>query len=110
MRRVILASAGTHGDVFPFVALGRALRSRGNRVTLAVNEQYRQLAIDQGFEFAALVSEEETREFLSDPDLWHPVKYGLVGALGACALLNASMSYSLSLPMMGMLCSLHHLA
>ena len=80
MRHVILAAAGTHGDVFPFVALGRALRSRGNRVTLAVNEQYRQLAIDQGFEFAALVSNEETLEFLSDPDLWHPVKCGLVGA------------------------------
>ena len=80
MRHVILASAGTHGDVFPFVALGRVLRSRGNRVTLAANEQYRQLAIDHGCEFAALVSSEETLEFLSDPDLWHPVKCGLVGA------------------------------
>ena len=57
-----------------------ALRSRGNRVTLAVNEQFRQLALDCGFQFVALVSEDETLEFLSDPDLWHPIKCGLVGA------------------------------
>ncbi len=80
MSHVILASAGTHGDVLPFVALGVALRSRGNRVTLAVNEHFRPMALDKGFEFVALVSEEETRQFLSDPDLWHPVKCGLVGA------------------------------
>ena len=80
MRHVILASVGSHGDVFPFIAFGRALRSRGNRVTLAANEPYRQLAIEQQFEFAALVSNEDTQAFLSDPDLWHPVRCGLVGA------------------------------
>ena len=88
MRHVILASAGTYGDVFPFVALGSALRSRGNRITLAANEQYRQLATDHGFEFAALVSDEETLEFLSDPHLWHPVKCGLVGARWAVRCLH----------------------
>ena len=77
MRHVILASVGSHGDVFPFIALGRALRSRGNRVTLAANEPYRQLAIEQQFEFAALVSNEDTQAFFSDPDLWHPVRCGL---------------------------------
>lgn len=80
MSHVVLASAGTHGDVLPFVALGIVLRSRGIRVTLASNEQFRQLALDNGFEFVALVSEEETLKFLSEPDLWHPVKCGLVGA------------------------------
>ena len=80
MKHVVLASIGTHGDVFPFVALGRALRARGNRVTLAVNERYRPLAVESDLEFAALVSEKETQEFLSDPDLWHPVKCGLMGA------------------------------
>lgn len=80
MRHFILASAGTHGDVFPFVALGIALRARGHRVTLAVNEPHRQMAIDHGFQFVPLVSETETNEFLAAPDLWHPVKCGMVGA------------------------------
>lgn len=80
MPHVIVASTGTHGDVFPYVALGRALRSRGHRVTLAANESYRQLALDCGLEFAALVSERDEHEFLSDPDVWHPWKSALLGA------------------------------
>jgi rhamnosyltransferase subunit B len=80
VRHVILATVGSHGDVFPFVALGRALRARGNRITLAANEPYRELAIEQQFEFAALVSHEETQAFFSEPDLWHPLRCGLVGA------------------------------
>ena len=80
MRHVILVSAGTHGDVFPFVALGRTLRARGNRVTLAANECYRPFALEYGLEFSELVSDEATLEFLADPDIWHPVKCGAVGA------------------------------
>ncbi len=80
MRHFLLISAGTHGDVFPFVALGHVLRSRGHRVTLAVNERYGPLAGDAGFGFVPLMTEQETHEFLDDPDLWHPVKSALVGA------------------------------
>ena len=34
----ILVSMGTDGDVFPFVAFGAKLYSRGHRVTLVANE------------------------------------------------------------------------
>jgi rhamnosyltransferase subunit B len=70
----ILVSTGTDGDVFPFIGLGAELRRRGHRVTLVVNEHYGPTARRLGLEFRALVSDEETRAFLSDPDLWHPIK------------------------------------
>ena len=87
MPHMILASAGTHGDVFPYVALGRELLRRGHRVTLAVNEGYQELANQLGFEFAALISEDETQALLQNPDVWHPVKCGVVGARWGASVL-----------------------
>ncbi|MFV0445278.1 MAG: glycosyltransferase [Planctomycetaceae bacterium] len=80
MSHIILASVGTHGDVLPYVALGIACKARGHRVTLAANESYAPLAREHGLEFAALVSNAETDELLDDPNLWHPIKSGLLGA------------------------------
>lgn len=80
MTHFILASAGTHGDVFPYIALGLQLRDRGHRVTLAVNESYQDLAEELGLEFAALMSEEDTQRLISNPDIWHPVKSAIIGA------------------------------
>src|SRR5262249_35692392 len=76
----ILVCAGTDGDVFPYVALGARLLARGHRVTLTANESYEKLAAEHGFAFEALVSDAETQELLTDPDLWHPLKCGRVGA------------------------------
>lgn len=38
MSRIVLGTIGTQGDLVPFVGLGRALRSRGHDVVVAVNE------------------------------------------------------------------------
>jgi rhamnosyltransferase subunit B len=76
----ILVSIGTDGDIFPYIALGTRLRSRGHRVTLASCEQYRALAVELGFSFCSLVSNEEMHEVLANADFWHPVKSGIVGA------------------------------
>ena len=70
----ILASIGTDGDVYPFVALGAVLRRRGYRVTMVANEPFRPVAAEHDLEFAALISAEETHEVLSHPDFWHPLK------------------------------------
>jgi UDP:flavonoid glycosyltransferase YjiC (YdhE family) len=75
----VLASIGTDGDVVPYVGLGVRLRARGHRVTLATNEHYRARAAELGFDFRPLVTEDEFRRFLGDPDLWHPLKSALVG-------------------------------
>lgn len=80
MAHFILSSAGTHGDVFPYIALGKALRQRGNRVTLAVPEGYGPLVNNLGMEFASIVSDEEINSFLDNPDVWHPLKSALLGA------------------------------
>ena len=70
----ILATIGTDGDVFPYFGLGAKLRARGHRVTLATHESYRARAEAHGFAFRPLVTEEETRVFLNNPDVWHPLK------------------------------------
>jgi rhamnosyltransferase subunit B len=84
---VILASIGTDGDVFPYLGLGAALRSRGHRVTLVASEDYRKKAQEAGISFAALASESENAELLGNPDFWHPLKGPMVGAKWGSALL-----------------------
>ncbi len=78
--KILLASIGTGGDVFPFLGLGRALIQNGHQVAIASNENFRSIAEAEGMEFGCLMSREATDAFLSDPDLWHPLKCAIVGA------------------------------
>jgi rhamnosyltransferase subunit B len=45
----LLVPFGSHGDVHPFLALGRALRARGHRVTLLINGYFGPLVRRLGF-------------------------------------------------------------
>ncbi|HET6250615.1 MAG TPA: nucleotide disphospho-sugar-binding domain-containing protein [Tepidisphaeraceae bacterium] len=76
----IFASLGTDGDIFPYLALGVVLRRRGHRVTAVFSEEYRSRTVGLGLEFRALVSAEENRELFDNPDFWHPLKGGKIGA------------------------------
>lgn len=76
----ILATIGTDGDVFPYLGLGAALRRRGHRVTLASPETYRSRANALGLEFCSLVTQADVERMLADPDLWHPLRSGLMMA------------------------------
>jgi rhamnosyltransferase subunit B len=83
----VIASVGTDGDVFPFIGLGDRLRARGHRVTLVSNAHYQPLAAAHGLGFRAMVSDEDTHAFISNPDLWHPLKGpGFVARWGASLL------------------------
>jgi UDP:flavonoid glycosyltransferase YjiC (YdhE family) len=78
--RAIVISVGSDGDVFPFIGLGRKLRSRGHRITLVTNEGYRSRAGENGFDFHPLYSKEESEELFANPNLWHPIHSAFVGA------------------------------
>ena len=85
---VILATVGTDGDVFPYVGLGRVLRARGHQVTLAAPETYRARAAATRLEFAPLTTAEEVRRMLADPDMWHPLKSGVMMARWGAPMLR----------------------
>lgn len=77
---IILSTMGTDGDVFPYIGLGIELRKRGHRVTLVASANYADAAQKNGLEFRALLSAADMHRLLSDPDFWHPIKGGAVGA------------------------------
>src|SRR5947208_3156634 len=73
--RVLLAPAGSHGDVHPFVGLGLALKARGHEVHLITAEPFGPLAERARFDsFAPTATADEFESFTRDPELWHPVR------------------------------------
>ncbi len=69
---IFLLPVGSHGDVHPFVGVGRALRERGHTITLIANEIYEPLARAQNFQFVECGSADDFQMMTRDPDLWHP--------------------------------------
>lgn len=49
--RVLIISYGTHGDIRPYVALGKALKERGHCVALCVNHRFEALVLQNGLEY-----------------------------------------------------------
>lgn len=58
-RRVLLTPVGSHGDVLPFLALGRTLAARGHEVILLAAAPFAGAAARAGLGFEATASEEE---------------------------------------------------
>src|SRR5439155_18493884 len=67
---VLLIALGSHGDVHPFVGVGRRLRQRGHHVAVAANEYFKPLIDHAELEFLQLGTAEEYRALATDPDLW----------------------------------------
>lgn len=83
-RPIVLATVGTDGDIYPFLNLGRTLRARGHRVTLASHEHFRGAATESGLGFCPLVTSEETEALLTQEGMWHPLRGPLIlGKWGA---------------------------
>ncbi len=96
MPRVLLFTAGTEGDVRPFVRIGEALLARGYRVILITHSVFDQLALKAGLEFVAIdtpgeyerMAIEVQKELSSPTDLLrqyqeynlskYPLKYALI--------------------------------
>eukprot|EP00951_Prasinocladus_malaysianus_P035552 scaffold367261_cov44-Prasinocladus_malaysianus.AAC.2 len=63
---ICLMVVGTHGDVAPFCALGKALKAEGHRVRVATHAPYRKLVVeDSGLEYYPLAGDPgELSEFM----------------------------------------------
>jgi len=72
--KILLAPVGSHGDVHPFIAIGRTMQQRGHEVVLITSEPFRELAERQGFGFAPTGTADDYEALIHDPDLWHPTK------------------------------------
>ena len=51
---VLLPTLGSAGDIYPVLALGRALVVRGHRAVVVANDHYQGLAAAMGLDFIAL--------------------------------------------------------
>lgn len=71
---ILLHPVGSHGDVHPFIGIGKALLARGHAVTLVTLDPFRSLAERNGLAFAATGSDEDYQRAMRDPDLWKPGK------------------------------------
>lgn len=71
---VLLITVGSAGDVHPFVGIGRALKERGHRVTVATNDYFEPVAREAGLEFIGTSPREAYLSMVSNPDIWHPLK------------------------------------
>ena len=53
-KKIVLSTLGSHGDIHPFIALGKALQSRGYAPVLATTDLYRDMAEREGLAFFAV--------------------------------------------------------
>jgi len=72
LRHVILCPVGSAGDVHPLLGLGRILRQRGVRVTVATAGYFRRQAEEEGLEFLDTLPDADFRSMVSDPRIWQP--------------------------------------
>lgn len=70
--RILIAAAGSHGDVLPFIGLGQELKRRGCTVTLFASGVFGAMAAEVGLELVEVLSEADYRRSLADRDATHP--------------------------------------
>ena len=68
--QALIFALGSGGDVYPFIALGRALQARGHQVAVATNPHFEETVRQADLEFVALGREDEGRATAQNPDLW----------------------------------------
>ncbi|MFN8606528.1 MAG: glycosyltransferase [Vulcanimicrobiota bacterium] len=73
--RFLFLPLGTVGDLVPFIEVGAALQARGHEVLLASAEPFREMVEERGLTFRSVLSAEQHRRCLDNPDLWHPRRF-----------------------------------
>lgn len=96
--RFALFCLGSHGDVFPFLAIGEMLKARGYGVSLATNSLFAELIESRGLDFIP-VGDPETLRIAGSATAIHSKKDGWRVALqwGAMGTMRAMHSAALHL-------------
>lgn len=76
--RVLLATVGSHGDIHPFIALGRALAARGHAAAVMTNPHFEGQVRAEGLEFAAIGEGVDIKDLLADGRAMHRLKGPMV--------------------------------
>ena len=71
--RLALVTLGSTGDLYPFLAIGRALREQGHEVFLLSQAPHGGDAVRAGLQFIPVADARAHERTLSHPKLWHPV-------------------------------------
>ncbi len=66
--KILIVAAGSHGDVLPFIGLGRDLQRHGHEVRLFAAAVFAPRAADAGLPFTEVLTAAEYRQFLADRD------------------------------------------
>lgn len=57
--KVLISTAGSHGDVLPFIALGREFLARGHDIVLYANPYFQKHVLDAGLAFVPISTTDE---------------------------------------------------
>lgn len=74
--RFLITTGGSHGDVHPFIAVGRALAAREHHVRFCVHPHFRRDVEAAGLEFAPVGESLDLVAEMRNPDLMHPTRGG----------------------------------
>ena len=70
-RHIVMATVGSQGDLFPFLAVGRELRQRGYRVTIGAHGIHRDAVAAAGLDYilASGIAEPEDKAAFAARDI-----------------------------------------
>ncbi len=71
---VFILCAGTVGDIYPLLRIGRALKQRGHAVTFIGPEIHEHHVARAGLPFHSIFSTAQHLAIIGNPDVWHPRK------------------------------------
>ncbi|GAB3251626.1 glycosyltransferase [Chitinimonas naiadis] len=69
---ILISCFGSAGDVYPFLAIGQALRQRGHEVSLLASPYFQQRIEAAGLGYIQVGTLEDYHRAVADTDLWHP--------------------------------------
>ena len=68
--RIILVTAGSYGDVLPFIHIGKQLKTRGYQVTLVTSQYFQNKVLENDLEFYGFSTHEAYEQLLKSPDIF----------------------------------------